>query len=141
MGDWKGFERLAERIVRDLHPDATVTLDDHLLGHFTEKKRQIDVSIRWTDSDHEQLTIVQARDRSRPADVDAVGEFITVVEASGPGWASSPSTSVEAWSTTSTTTPSPLPTCRSGRFLPNATTNGSRSTTPTVWPSASVGRW
>jgi hypothetical protein len=23
MGDWKGFERLAERIVRDLHPDAT----------------------------------------------------------------------------------------------------------------------
>ena len=80
MGDWKGFERLAERIVRDLHPDATVTLDDHLLGRFTEKKRQIDVSIRWTDSDHEQLTIVQARDRSRPADVNAVGEFIAVVE-------------------------------------------------------------
>jgi hypothetical protein len=80
MGDWKGFERLAERIVRDLHPDATVTLDDHLPGQFTEKKRQIDVSIRWADRDHEQLTIVQARDRSRPADVNAVGEFIAVIE-------------------------------------------------------------
>jgi hypothetical protein len=80
VGDWKGFERLAERIVRNLHPDATVTLDDHLPGQFTEKKRQIDVSIRWTDSNHEQLTIVQARDRSRPADVNAVGEFIAVVE-------------------------------------------------------------
>ena len=55
MGDWKGFERLAERIVRDLRPDATVTLDDHLPGRFTEKKRLIDVSIRWTDSSHEQL--------------------------------------------------------------------------------------
>ena len=32
MGNWKGFERLAERIARDLHPDATVTLDDHLSG-------------------------------------------------------------------------------------------------------------
>jgi Restriction endonuclease len=78
--DWKGFERLAERIVRDLHPDATVTLDDHLPGRFTEKDRQIDVSIRWTDGDREQLTIVQARDRSRPADVNAIGEFIAVVE-------------------------------------------------------------
>ena len=63
-----------------MHPDATVTLDDHLPGRFTEKKRQIDVSIRWTDSGHEQLTIVQARDRSRPADVNAVGEFIAVIE-------------------------------------------------------------
>jgi hypothetical protein len=80
MGDWKGFEGLAERIARDLHPDATVTLDDHLPGRFTEKKRQIDVSIRWTDTDREHLTVVQARDRSRPADVNAVGEFIAVVE-------------------------------------------------------------
>jgi hypothetical protein len=29
MPDWKGFERLAERIARDLRPDATVTWDEH----------------------------------------------------------------------------------------------------------------
>jgi Restriction endonuclease len=80
VGDWKGFERLAERIAGDLHPNATVTWNDHLPGRFTEKKRQIDVSIRWSDGDREQLTIVQARDRSRPADVNAIGEFVAVVE-------------------------------------------------------------
>ena len=35
MGDWKGFERLAERIAVTW-PDATVTWDDHLPGRLTK---------------------------------------------------------------------------------------------------------
>jgi hypothetical protein len=282
--DWKGFERLAERIARDLAPHATITWDDHLPGGTSETDRQIDVSIRWTDAGREHLTIVQAKDWGTPADVKAIDAFASVIKdvdatrgvmvcrsgftkkakayarnlgiglynlhdaesrnwrleltipllwidlhpsaefpcrihldkgeqlaiqdgfpilyvpggprihpatvfeqlwnqraipdtpgsgtpssrrrcsrpscastarrngetstsrsctrsTGGPGWASSPPTSAEAWSTTSTTTPSPPPTCRSGRSPPNATTSGSRSTTRMASPSASAGRW
>jgi Restriction endonuclease len=80
MGDWKGFERLAARIARDLRPDATVTWDDHLPGRLSKTSRQIDVSIRWSDADQQYLSIVQAKDWGDPADLVAVGEFASVVE-------------------------------------------------------------
>jgi Restriction endonuclease len=80
MSDWEGFERLAERIARDLAPYATVTWNDRLPGHISETDRQIDVSIRWSDGDQQYLTIVQAKDWREPADLVAVGEFASVVE-------------------------------------------------------------
>jgi hypothetical protein len=55
-------------------------LDDHLYGNDSETKRQIDVSIRWSDRGQEYLTIVQAKDWGRRADIPAVGEFAQVVE-------------------------------------------------------------
>jgi hypothetical protein len=45
MSDWKGFERLAERIARDLDPEAKITGDDYLPGRISETQRQIDVSM------------------------------------------------------------------------------------------------
>jgi hypothetical protein len=80
MANWKGFERLAERIARDLAPSAQVTWNDHLPGQESETDRQIDVSIRWRDGDREYMTIVQTKDWSTPADLVAVGEFAAVVE-------------------------------------------------------------
>jgi hypothetical protein len=80
MPDWKGFERLAEQIARELAPHATVHWNDHLHGYVSEKDRQIDVSIRWSDADREYLTIVQAKEWNKPADLNAVGEFAVVVE-------------------------------------------------------------
>ncbi len=80
MADWKGFELLAERIARDLAPGAKITWNDHLPGRISEKGRQIDVSIRWSDGDQQYLTIVQAKDWGDPADLPAVGEFASVVE-------------------------------------------------------------
>jgi hypothetical protein len=81
MSDWIGFERLAERIARDVAPTAaTITWNDHLPGQISEIDRQIDVSIRWSDGDEHYLTIVQAKDWRDPADLPAVGEFASVVE-------------------------------------------------------------
>jgi len=80
MAYWKGFERLAERIARDVAPHATVSRNDHIDGHLSEKKRQVDVSIRWSDTGHDYLTIVQTKDWRSPADINTVGEFAAVVE-------------------------------------------------------------
>ena len=76
---WQGFEKLAQQIMAELLPHATVAWDDKIYGHDTETERQIDVSIRWADQGRECLTIVQARDRKSPADVNTVGEFASVV--------------------------------------------------------------
>jgi hypothetical protein len=123
MTDWKGFERLAERIARDLAPDATVTWDDHLPGRISETSRQIDVSIWWSDGDGEHLTIVQAKDWGTPADVNAVGAFAAVVE------------DVEATRG--------IMVCRSG-FTQTAKTyarNKASSSTTSMTPRAATGAW
>ncbi|HEX8398010.1 MAG TPA: restriction endonuclease [Pyrinomonadaceae bacterium] len=79
MSDWVDFEQLAAQIYRELLPHAKVTYDDHIMGHDSKVLRQIDVSIRYSIVGHNQLMIVQARDKTRPADINAVGEFATVI--------------------------------------------------------------
>lgn len=44
-----------------------------------ETKRQIDVSIRWTFGVDKYLTIVQAKDHGRRADIKVVDEFLSVI--------------------------------------------------------------
>ena len=43
-------------------------------------KRQIDVSSRTDVAGHPILIVVQAKDLSRPADVNVVGEFAAVID-------------------------------------------------------------
>jgi len=74
------YERLAEKIYKDLNPYATVVHDDHIYGYDSETQRQIDVSIRQKMGDTDILIIVQAKDHKRPVDVNVVGAFHTVVK-------------------------------------------------------------
>ncbi|MCB9451000.1 MAG: restriction endonuclease [Anaerolineaceae bacterium] len=77
---WREFEQLAERIMAELQPHAQVKWNDFIYGYDTEKDRQIDVSIRASYEGKEVLTIVQARNRNTPADINSVGEFASVVK-------------------------------------------------------------
>lgn len=76
---WREFEELAAQIYRELSPDAVVTHDDKIQGFESETLRQIDVSIRFKIAAHDLLTIIQAKDIGRPADLNVVGEFATVI--------------------------------------------------------------
>jgi len=80
MNDWLEYEKLAARIYAELQPDARVIHNDMIRGKISGIERQIDVSIRDTIAGHEILVIVQAKNRTRPADVNVVGEFASVVE-------------------------------------------------------------
>lgn len=80
MPDWLDYQQLAAAIYRDLSPGAVVTHDDHILGLSSGVKRQIDVSIRADICGHSILIVVQAKDLGRPADVNVVGEFKSVVD-------------------------------------------------------------
>lgn len=79
MKRWEEYEKLIESIYKELAPYAKIERDVRILGRDSKRKRQIDVAMRTDLAGHEILTIVQARVRSRPADVNAVGEFLSVV--------------------------------------------------------------
>lgn len=76
---WKEFEVLSAKILQELSPKATITLNDSIYGNQTQTSRQIDVSIRTKIDGYDILTIVQAKNISIPADVNIVGEFSAVI--------------------------------------------------------------
>lgn len=79
MQKWKQFEELVAQIYRELTPGAQVIHNDKIQGVESGILRQIDVSIRSKIAGHEILSIIQAKDTSTPADVNVVGEFVSVV--------------------------------------------------------------
>jgi Restriction endonuclease len=76
---WLDYQKLVADIYADLEPQAAVKHDDKLAGFESGIMRQIDVSIRTAIAGHEILVIVQAKELSRPADVNVVGEFQSVI--------------------------------------------------------------
>ena len=74
------YERFAYDKFCSFFPDATVTLDDKILGGQSKRRRQIDVSIKFNVEGQEVLYIVDCKDRgSRPADIEVVDKFSSVV--------------------------------------------------------------
>ncbi len=76
---WLDYQKLVAAIYADLEPHATVTHDDKILGCESGIERQIDVSIRTSIAGHDILVIVQAKELGRPADLNVVGEFQSVI--------------------------------------------------------------
>lgn len=77
---WKAFEELVAQIYRDLAPGATVTHNDKVLGVDSGLDRQIDVSIRFEVAGHKLIAAIQAKDYDRPADINDVGKFASVIQ-------------------------------------------------------------
>jgi len=80
MKKGKEYELLIEDLYKQLAPNAKIIQDDFILGRNSNTKRQIDVSIRFQNMGINYLTIVQAKDYSRPADIKVVDEFKSVIE-------------------------------------------------------------
>jgi hypothetical protein len=76
---WKRFEKLVARMLTTLSTGAEVVYDDAIRGRLSEADRQIDVSVRSRVGGVEQLVVVQCRDYKSPLDVNAVGEFDSVI--------------------------------------------------------------
>ncbi len=77
---WKQFEKLGEKIFKELSPLADVKWNDHIYGHNSKTKRQIDISIRTKIDNHEILEIVQLKNWKYKANIKAVDEFASVVK-------------------------------------------------------------
>ncbi|WP_447766989.1 restriction endonuclease [Sphingobacterium faecium] len=75
----KEYELLIEKLYKELAPNAIVVQDDKIMGRETNTLRQIDVSIRYEMLNVKNLIIVQAKDYKHKADVNVVGEFLSVM--------------------------------------------------------------
>ena len=80
MPKWLDFEKLIARIYQTISPEAMVKHDDSIEGRDSGIERQVDVSIRFREAGCDFLIIVQAKDYSNPADINAVGEFASVIK-------------------------------------------------------------
>ena len=80
MSKWLNYEKMIAGIYETISPRATVRHNDSIMGRISEVKRQIDVSIRFTEAGCDFLVIVQAKDSKRPADVNVIGEFSEVMK-------------------------------------------------------------
>jgi hypothetical protein len=79
MNDWQEYEKLAARIYSELEPHAHVSHNDRIKGADTGRKRQVDVSIRATVAGIDLLIVVQAKNYARPANINAIDAFASVV--------------------------------------------------------------
>jgi hypothetical protein len=75
------YERFVYNKFQRLFPDAEVTLNDKIPGRQSGLQREIDISIRMNVGDAEILYIIQCKDRGkRPADIQVLGEFSSVIK-------------------------------------------------------------
>jgi len=62
-------------------PDATITLNDKILGNQSDLVREIDISIKFNFEGKEVLYVVQCKDRgTRPANIVILGEFSSAIK-------------------------------------------------------------
>jgi len=80
VSKWLNYEKMIARIYETISPRAAVRHNDSIMGRDSKVKRQIDVSVRFTEAGCDFLVIVQAKDLKRPADLNVIGEFSEVIK-------------------------------------------------------------
>lgn len=77
----RDYERFVYDKLQRLFPEAQVTLNDRIPGRQSGLLREIDISIKMTVGNTEILYIVSCKDRGkRPADIQVLGEFSSVIK-------------------------------------------------------------
>ena len=77
---WKRFENLVAQIQQALTPDATVTLNDKIMGRRSGVPRQIDISVRRTIGQFKILIVIDCKDYANPVDVKVAEDFLGLAE-------------------------------------------------------------
>jgi len=77
---WKEFEAIVANLQRNFAAGGIVTPNDKIYGRNSQKKRQIDISVRLNVGGEDILIIIECKKWNRKADVKAVEAFAGVKE-------------------------------------------------------------
>ena len=77
---WKRFEKIIAGIHRLQAQGATVTLDDHIVGRRTKRRRQIDVSLKFNHGYYDYWGVVECKDYNKKISISKVEAFRTKLE-------------------------------------------------------------
>ncbi len=81
MKPGKEYELFTYEKFKRLFADSWVEHDDHILGNESGLERQIDVSVRTPFGEGQELLyIVQCKDWATPADINAIGALVAVMQ-------------------------------------------------------------
>jgi len=80
MKPGKEYELFVYEKFKDLYKDFIVILNDKIVGRQSNIKREIDVSIKGKVRDIDLLYVIQCKNHSRPANVNIIGEFSSVIK-------------------------------------------------------------
>jgi hypothetical protein len=77
---WKKFEKIIAGIHLLQAQGAKVTFDDHVVGRRTNRKRQLDVSLRFNHSYYDYFVVVECKDYEGRVPIDELEAFRTKLE-------------------------------------------------------------
>lgn len=80
LPNWLEYERLVAQIFHTISPKSEVRHNDEIEGFDSHIKRQIDVSIRFSEAGCNFLIIVQVKNFKRRANINVVDEFASVIK-------------------------------------------------------------
>jgi len=77
---WKIFETLVAKVQADLAPDASVRLDQKILGKISKRKRQIDVLVQQNIGNYPVNIVIECKDFKKPLTVKQVEATIGLMQ-------------------------------------------------------------
>lgn len=78
--DWKIYEYLVCDALRHENPDLEIEQNIYVLGHLTNKKRQIDIALKGKLAGYDVFVVVDCKHYSRKLDVNDMESFIMLLE-------------------------------------------------------------
>lgn len=76
---WKRFEALVAQVQKAFSPDAKITLNERIMGRWSDTLREVDIVVRQQVGQFGILIILDCKDHKRPVDVKHIEEFIGLV--------------------------------------------------------------
>lgn len=76
MREWKAFELLAQKIQQDLAPEATVTIDEKVVGKKTGVSHQCDLVLRSKVGQLDYTCVFECKDHAEPVGLELMRSFV-----------------------------------------------------------------
>ncbi|WED44610.1 restriction endonuclease [Legionella cardiaca] len=77
---WKAFEDLVAKVQADLAPEATIKLDQKIVGRISRRKRQIDILVQKNIGNYLINIVIECKDLKGPVNVKSVEATIGLIK-------------------------------------------------------------
>src|SRR5690242_18020929 len=77
---WKKYEELVAKVQTDLAPNASVRLNQKILGRISKRKRQIDVLVQQSIGNYHVNIVIECKDFKKPLTVKQVEATIGLMQ-------------------------------------------------------------
>jgi len=77
---WKAFEDLVAKVQADLAPEASIKVNQRILGRVSRRKRQVDILVQKNIGNYLVNILIECKDKKRPVDVKDIEATIGLIK-------------------------------------------------------------